>query len=434
MTEAPRTETSKARRFLFLQGPHGPFFSQLARQLRAAGAQCWRVGFNAGDNRFWKDRNDYIAYRGLPENWPAVLERILIDKVITDLVLYGDCRPIHAQARKIAGSAGATVHVFEEGYLRPYWVTYERGGSNGHSALMHKSMDEIRASISGADHDLPEAPAHWGDVRQHIFYGALYHFHVLAFNRGYPNFRSHRSLSVAQEAQLNVRRFFRLPAVWWRRQSASRKIWRGGFPYHLVLLQLEHDSSFQTHSPFKTLAEFLETTFAGFAKGAPRHHHLVVKAHPLDDGRAPLRTDIARMAQEYGLEGRVHFIPGGKLARLLNEARSVVTVNSTAAQQALWRGLPVKAFGKAVYSRPELVSDQALVEFFNRPLPPDTGAYRDFRRYLLETSQVSGGFYSSAGRRRLLRTITDRILASECPYAARRVLPGAKSPPLRVVK
>ena len=28
------------------------------------------------------------------------------------------------------------LHVFEEGYLRPYWITYERGGSNGNSALM----------------------------------------------------------------------------------------------------------------------------------------------------------------------------------------------------------------------------------------------------------------------------------------------------------
>ena len=36
------------RHFLFLQGPHGPFFRQLGRMLIAAGAKVWRVGFNAG--------------------------------------------------------------------------------------------------------------------------------------------------------------------------------------------------------------------------------------------------------------------------------------------------------------------------------------------------------------------------------------------------
>ena len=41
-------------------------------------------------------------------------------------------------------------------------------------------------------------------------------------------------------------------------------------------------------------------------------------------------------------------VRGGKLAQLLNHARSVVTVNSTAAQQALWRGLPTRTFGAAV--------------------------------------------------------------------------------------
>ena len=33
------------RVFLFLQGPHGPFFHRLGRMLRLAGAEVWRVGF-----------------------------------------------------------------------------------------------------------------------------------------------------------------------------------------------------------------------------------------------------------------------------------------------------------------------------------------------------------------------------------------------------
>ncbi|MFZ0097335.1 MAG: capsule biosynthesis protein CapA, partial [Gemmobacter sp.] len=51
------------RRFLFLQGPHGPWFFQLAQMLRRAGCQIWRIGFNAGDEAFWRDRASYIAFR-----------------------------------------------------------------------------------------------------------------------------------------------------------------------------------------------------------------------------------------------------------------------------------------------------------------------------------------------------------------------------------
>ncbi|MGB7243600.1 MAG: hypothetical protein WBC93_16145, partial [Sulfitobacter sp.] len=54
--------------YLFLQGPHGPFFGQLAKMLRQAGSDVWRVGFNAGDRAFWRDRDSYIPYRDTAEN------------------------------------------------------------------------------------------------------------------------------------------------------------------------------------------------------------------------------------------------------------------------------------------------------------------------------------------------------------------------------
>jgi capsular polysaccharide export protein len=184
------------------------------------------------------------------------------------------------------------------------------------------------------------------------------------------------------------------------------------------LLQLEHDASFQMHSPFKTMAEFLAVVMEGFARGAPAHHHIVFKAHPLEDGRAPLAREIKRLAALHGVQGRVHFVRGGKLAGLLNHARTAVTVNSTAAQQALWRGLPLKCFGAAVFAKPEFVSDLPLPEFFASPPRPDSRAYRDYRHFLLETSQVQGGFYSDTGRREVLRQIADMMLQAADPYDA----------------
>jgi capsular polysaccharide export protein len=160
----------------------------------------------------------------------------------------------------------------------------------------------------------------------------------------------------------------------------------------------------------------------------------VFKAHPLEDGRVPLRRDVRRFARAAGVDARVHFVRGGKLARLLDHARAAVTVNSTAAQQVLWRGLPIKTFGSAVYAKPEFVSTQPLDDFFAQPARPDNRAYRDYRHYLLETSQVAGGFYSSRGRRQLLRQVVDMMLSPEDPYDALAHGTAAPRQQLRAVK
>lgn len=421
------------RVFLFLQGPHGPFFDALARMLRTAGATVWRVGFNTGDRAFWHHAASYIPYRGTPEDWPDQIGHLLDARGVTDIVLYGDTRPIHAEAVRAARARGLGVHVFEEGYMRPYWVTYERDGANGNSRLMDMSVPEMQSALALSDMEAPLPPAHWGDMRQHVFYGALYHWFVMFWNRGYRNFRPHRALPVTKEFQLYLQRLLLMPLHAIDRRLATRRVRTGGFPYHLALLQLEHDSAFQVHSPFATMTEFLAQVIEGFAKGAPRHHHLVIKAHPLEDGRVPVRFETRRLARQFGLQGRVHYVRGGKLAQLLNDARSAVTVNSTAGQQVLWRGIPIKVFGQAVYAKPEFVSGQPLADFFACAGRPDNRAYKDYRRFLLETSQVPGGFYSRRGRRQLLRQVVDMMLAPEDPYDALKSGTAAPRQHLRAV-
>ena len=425
------------RNFLFLQGPHGPFFRQLAGKLCAAGATVWRVGFNAGDAALWWPRDGYIPFQGAADAWPDALAALLRERRITDIALYGDTRPIHAEAVRQAKAAGLTVHVFEEGYLRPYWITYERGGSNGHSKLMALSVAQMQAQLAQNAADVPTPPAHWGDMRQHIFWGAAYHWFVMFRNGRYPLFQPHRALSVQREARLYSKRLFLMPFLALQRAIATRRIQAGGYPYHLALLQLEHDASFQNHSPFDDMTAFLQVVIDGFAKGAPAHHHLVFKAHPLESGQSPLRRTIRDMARAKDIAARVHYVRGGKLAHLLDQARTAVSVNSTAGQQALWRGIPLKLFGTAVYDKPEFVSGQSLPAFLANPQKPQTAAYRDFRQFLLETSQIPGGFYAAKSRRQLLRQLPDLMLAAADPYTARanivaptglRVIPEKTAP------
>ncbi|WP_106608035.1 capsule biosynthesis protein [Shimia abyssi] len=425
--------TGNNRVFLFLQGPHGPFFAGLARMLRRSGATIWRVGFNAGDRAFWRDSSTYIPYTDTPKNWPTAFKSLMKTKSVTDIVLYGDTRPIHSEVVAIARAAGVRIHVFEEGYLRPYWVTYERGGSNGHSRLMNMTIPQMERALEGSDMEAPLPPGHWGDMRQHVFYGALYHWFVMFANKAYRNFQPHRDLSVTREFQLYIKRLLLTPIQMVERRIATRRIRTGGFPYHLALLQLEHDSSFQKHSPFDSMVDFLDLVISQFAKGAPSHHHLVFKAHPLEDGRVALRKEIKRLCQMHGVADRVHYVRGGKLAQLLNDARTAVAVNSTAGQQVLWRGIPLRAFGDAVYNQPEFVSTQPLADFFSGATRPDNQAYKIYRRYLLETSQVPGGFYSAKGRRQLMRLVVDMMLSPEDPYEALRSGTAAPRQQLRLV-
>ena len=404
------------RSFLLLQGPHGPFFNRLGRLLHASGADVWRCGFNAGDEHFWSKKASFIRHDGPLKDWPDHLDQILLEKKITDIVLYGDVRPVHAIARERAKELGITIHVFEEGYLRPYWISYERNGSNGNSAVMQIPLADMRSALRDTRNEIHRPPAHWGDMRQHKFYGAFYHFMVLVANRAYRHYRSHRAISVIQEFRLHLRRFLLAPlhnlttALQWRRFR------RDGWPYSLVLMQLEHDSNFLSHSPFASNAEFIEMVIGEFARSAPRHHHLVFKAHPLEDGRARNRTTIRNIALSTGIPDRVHYLRGGKLATMLSQACSIITVNSTAAQQALWRNLPVLSLGRAIYNKPGLVADQTLEQFFVQPDPPDPNAYRIFRDYLLQTSQIPGGFYSEQSRSHALRIVSDLILAQQDPY------------------
>lgn len=404
------------RVFLMLQGPHGPFLDRLAAQLRQAGASVWRVAFNAGDEFFWRDRARLIRHEAGPQDWPGHFARILDSHGITDIVLYGDVRPLHAHAIRSARERGLRVHILEEGYLRPYWITYERDGANSASRLLQIGLNEMRSVAASPQNNTREAPPIWGDMREHKFYGALYHFVLLLTRRRYAGYVSHREIGVARECQLNLARALTWPVrtatAWWR----GRRIRKGGYPYMLVLMQLEHDSSFRAHSDYSTMGEFTDEVIDAFHRAAPGHHHLVFKAHPLEDDRTNVRARIMDRARDRGISGRVHYLPGGKLGGLLDEARGVVTVNSTGAQQALWRGIPVKAMGRSVYDMPGLASPQSLDAFLARPHAPDPSRYRLYRNYLLATTQIPGGFYASASRSQALRRLTDLMLAAQDPY------------------
>lgn len=406
------------KKFLFLQGPHGPFFGQLAETLKRAGSEVMRVGFTHGDRYFWPKSLAYEPFEGCTTDWDQRLREAIVKHGITDVVLYGDSRPLHAVAVSVAKDLSMPLHSFEEGYLRPYWATYERGGTNGNSALMDMSIDQMRVASSGNKIELLDAPAQWGALWHHVWYGMLYHLNFFRRAGKYKNYGRHRKGSVGSELLLHAGRLATMPWTSISRRIRTRRLLNRGEPFFLVLLQLGHDSSILSHSRFGNITEFIDLCIQEFSRSAKPHYRLVFKSHPLEDGRERLSKNILLLAEKYGVSGRVDYIQGGKLAGLLDNTSGAVTINSTAAQQALWRGLPVRALGRSVFDKPEIVSNQPLSEFFNQPVFPDRLAYEDYRKFLLLTSQVPGGYYTQAGRAALMRKTTDMMLSENCPYQA----------------
>lgn len=418
------------RRFLFLQGPHGPFFDRLGRALTEAGHQVRRVAFNAGDAAFWSDPASLIMAHDLGAPWCDAAGGLMAGQGITDLVLYGESRPVHSAGLDAARRLGLRTHLFEEGYLRPYWITYERSGTNGASPVHAWSFAAMQDALTGASAAPRENPATWGELYDHIWYGGLYHAYLLAGRHRYPDYRPHRDIALRTEVRLALQRLVLAAPIAAARRVRQRRVCRSDRPFHVVLMQLSHDDSWHRDGPFADQKTFVRHVIDAFVAGAPAHHRLVFKGHPLEDGRdRPART-VRTAAREAGIADRTIYLDGGKLAALLDQARSAVTVTSTAGQQALWRGVPLHAAGRAIYARPGLASDQPLLEFFHNPRPPDPKLSSVLRSFLLATSQVAGGYYSVNGRAQILRQVVDMMLADRDPY--QKLQAGTGSPQLRV--
>ena len=408
---------ASGRVFLFLQGPHGPFFRRLAAALHVVGAEVHRVAFNAGDEAEWRGAGPLHRFDDACSAFADWLDDVLDANGVTDVVLYGDTRPVHGIAVGRARARGLTTHCFEEGYVRPSWITYERQGNSGNSRLMAISLPQMAAALGPSSGPGGEAPAVWGDYRQHLFHSALYHARCLVANRRYSRFPGHREKPLWRESAWYVARAAKTPWIILWRMVREWLLLRSDKTFHLVLLQLSFDSSMRAHSDFRSSSGFVEVVIDAFAEGAAPGDHLVFKAHPFEDGREGLGRVIRDLARDLGIGRRVIFIDGGnKLAALLDRARSAITVNSTAAQQALWRGLPVAALGRAVYRKPGLVSEQPLARFIRQPTRPDLRAYWLFRRFLMETSQVAGSFYARRGLDRLVASLPALMLDPADPY------------------
>jgi len=420
-------------RFLFLQGPIGSFFTRLARRLGESGHRSYRINFNGGDRLYWSG-GESLDYRGDEAGWPQFLERQLQDWGISDMVLFGDCRPLHQAAVRIARLRGVAVHVFEEGYLRPNWLTLESGGVNRHSCLPREAGWYVEAAAK-----LP--PWHPGIAVSSSFpYRAAadvqYNLANLLLGWRYGGYRSHKPWHPLAEYRAGARRFFSRPAAARRSAALAGSILAGSRPYYLFPLQLEADAQIRFHSPFGSMAPAIREVIDSFARHAPPQALLAVTEHPLDWGVFDLGAVTRRCARSAGVEERVCFIQGGSPEPLLRGSAGVVTVNSTIGFLAMTFGVAVKSLGHAIYDLPGLSCQEPLDRFWHGPTAPDPVIFDCFRRVVAARTQINGGLYSRAAISLAAENAAARLCAAvQARAAVTYTAPaaGRRAPPVPVV-
>ncbi len=379
-----------ARRVLLLQGPIGPFFRRFADDLEDRGVAVTKVNFSPGDAAFYRGR-DVIAFKQPMARWPEFLRDLLAERRIEAVFLFGDCRPHHRRAVEICNERGIPVWVFEEGYLRPDYVTMERGGVNGNSSLP-KDPDFYRRAAADLPELSPPAPV-GATFAVSALYAAVYSWSLTLFGWRYPHYRHHRNYNALRQGYYWGRGLGRK----WRFRLRERGLLDGfrgerSGRYFFVPLQVHCDAQLY-HSRFSSMEEFMEEIVATFAANAPADCQLVLKHHPADRPYREYGRFLRDLAARHGIAERLVYVHDLHLPTLLKNARGTVTMNSTVGLSSLYHKTPVKVLGNAVYDLPGLTCQRSLADFFRDPGEFDESLYHAFCRWLLESNQVNGSIY-----------------------------------------
>ncbi len=393
----------ETRRFLFLQGPHGAFFAHLAQAIRDLGFGVERINLNGGDKHDWV--GDAVDFRGRKEDWPLFFDDFVVSRGVTDLILYGDCRDLHSAAHGLAVLRRLRVHVMEDGYIRPDFLTLEENGVNGNSALP-RDPDWYRAEAQLLP-PIEATPAVPSSFRQRFRNTTRYALATWLYWLWFPHYRTHRTSSLAAEAigwmvQIACQR---------AQERRSQQIWEAvrEQKYFVLPLQLDSDYQLRVHSPFPDMRTALHFVIKSFGHHAPSDTQLLIKRHPLDAGILRWGSLVARLARRYGVADRVHYIQHGDIADVVRGACGIVTVNSTVGTLALNHAIPVAVLGRAVYGLEEIVDVRSLDEFWPSPYPPDVELYDCFCRVLLDRCLIRGGLLSEEGMTMLVSNALPRL-------------------------
>lgn len=376
-----------------------------------------RLAFNGGDALF-SIGTDYEIIHPSLGGYAEAVEPILHNWRPHAIVLFGDERPLHRAIRALAEPLGIPVWCFEEGYIRPDYVTFELGGNNANSRLLESFDPAAPAAESpGAVPKLPNA------TRRMSAAAVLYFTTLHATRFLFPNYRHHRERALFAEVRYWVRSLYRRARSYNRDLAVAKRMETDNqSSFFIVALQIHDDMQLLRHGRGWTTRRFLTMVLDSFQRAAPPDCRLVVKAHPLGIGYGHFRKNLRFLVEKRRLGDRVIYLQSGPFGPLARHARGVVTINSTAGLAAIKDGVPVIAFGDALYHAPGLSpkpnGPEDLDRFWSNPPPVDLEMTRRFSAHIKAGTLIPGSFYLHSTWPSLAETVCRRLKAS-LPAASR---------------
>ncbi|WP_339724999.1 capsular biosynthesis protein [uncultured Paraglaciecola sp.] len=380
------------KNILFLQGPVGSFFRQLADFMaKQNNVTTYQITFNGGDEIFSRNKRT-TAYLEKPKDWSEFLKAYVFKHNITDIVVFGDCRFYHRVAKSIASEQGLDLWAFEEGYLRPSFITLEQEGVNSNSLFSMELFEKFNSSgLSISDSENMTRKNSFCFMSVNAF---IYYLFKLIYSYKYKHYIHHRPWLFTEEVfswvRSGIRRIMYTPNDYKLSKSIKNSLSK---QYFLVPLQVSVDSQILFHSPFGSVEEFISTVIESFAKNAAKDDFLIFKHHPMDRGFNNYQRFIKKLCYAYDLNQRVFYCHDAHLPSLLKHAKGTITVNSTVGISSLHHGTPTKVLGNAIYNIEGMTSQKELHEFWKVSCQPCEHIFSKFTRFLKENNQIPGSFY-----------------------------------------
>ena len=382
------------RSFLLLQGPCSPLFPRIADQLLALGHAVHKINFNSGDLLYWQPKKSLLfrdRLSGLNDFMASVWTRY----GITDQLIFGNCRPVHKPAIDNAAQFGIRTFVVECGYFRPYWITLECDGVNGHS-LLPRHPDWYRKVAKRLPEQHPPEDFKSSFAPQAV-HDVIYHLAGVCNPLLTPYYNTHSPYSIYTEYSGFVKRSLQVNTIKRQELQQLNELLTNKIPFYLFPLQLNSDAQITHYSNFNNMAEAVKVVLASFAQYAPQHTRLVIKNHPLDIGQINYKKIIGELESAFNIAGRTVYFESGDTRRLLQHTLGTVTVNSTTAGVSLALNRPTITLADSIFSMDGLTFQGKLDDFWTKAQRPDPLLFADFHKTVIYATQINGGLYSQEG-------------------------------------
>lgn len=389
----------ESKRVLLLQGPIGPFFTHLQSYLvEKQGKTVFKLNFNGGDQYYAPLTDHVFNYEGSDKEFTVYLHNFIKKHHIDAVVCFGDGRIYHKLAKEYCHQSGnVTFWAFEEGYLRPHYITFEKWGVNYNSTLCrtkerydHKLVSEHIGVKKEERELLPVAASFAARAKM----AARYYYEMWRHQSAFSQYQHHRERRLRVYAGAWLKTGLLKPYYHWKDRHYAKLIRENQLgKFFIFPLQVHNDNQIIRHGRGLSMPAYIRKVIHSFALNAPKDHKLVIKHHPMDRGFSDYSRLIHRLAKRKGVLDRVIYLHEISMPDLLRSAEGMVVINSTSGISALIHGLPTKVIGDAHYDIPNLTSQLPLREFWSQYVAPQQKCVQCYLDLLREKTQLNGSFY-----------------------------------------